>query len=192
MLIGDSIRMHYGPRVARELAPDLDVWGPSENCGNSANVLAHIDEWLADQRPDVVHLSCGLHDLRFDPGAPTRQVPLDDYRSNLRQIFERLDRGNRGRVIWATITPVDDERHRVSRASRRHEEDVGAYNEAGLEIAREHGAHIDDLHGLVIARGPLGLLGPDGVHFTEAGYALLASAVAASVRACLGAAAALG
>lgn len=116
MLIGDSIRMHYGPWVARELAPDLDVWGPSENCGNSASVLAHIDEWLADQRPDVVHLSCGLHDLR-------------------------------------------------------------------------HGAHINDLHGLVVAHGALGLLGPDGVHFTEAGYTFLAGAVAASVRACLGAAA---
>lgn len=187
MLIGDSIRMHYGPRVARELAPDLDTWGPDENCGTSANVLANIDEWLARQRPDVVHLNCGLHDLRFDPGASAQLVPLQQYRSNLRQIFGLLEREERPRVIWATITPIDERRHRMSKASRRYEADVGAYNEAARDIALEHGARIDDLHGLVVAHGPLGLLGPDGVHFTEAGYALLARAVAASVRACLGA-----
>lgn len=182
MLIGDSIRMHYEPRVARELAPDLDTWGPNENCGTSANVVANIDDWLVEQRPDVVHLNCGLHDLRFDPGASTQQVLLDDYKKNLRRLFELLRRESRRQVIWATITPISEQRHQASRTSRRYETDVEEYNEAARAIALEHGAHINDLHGLVVAHGPLDLLGPDGVHFTEAGYTFLAHAVAASVR----------
>jgi acyl-CoA thioesterase-1 len=42
------------------------------------------------------------------------------------------------------------------------------------------GVEVDDLHA-VIANGPAGLQLPKNVHFTPAGYQLLAKSVAASV-----------
>jgi hypothetical protein len=64
VLSGDSIRLGYGPRVAERLSGKAIVISPSENGGDIANVLAHLDEWVLRQKPDVVHLNCGLHDLK--------------------------------------------------------------------------------------------------------------------------------
>jgi hypothetical protein len=57
VLIGDSIRLGYGPQVNNRLAGKAVVVSPPENGGDSANVLAHLDEWVVRQKPDVVHLN---------------------------------------------------------------------------------------------------------------------------------------
>src|SRR5271167_2117354 len=64
VLVGDSIRLGYAPRVAQRLSGKAVVISPAENGGDSANVLAHLDEWVLRQKPNVVHLNCGLHDLK--------------------------------------------------------------------------------------------------------------------------------
>ena len=38
ILIGDSIRMGYQADVIRELTELADVWAPTQNGGNSANI----------------------------------------------------------------------------------------------------------------------------------------------------------
>ena len=50
--------------VAARLKGKAVVVSPPENGGDSANVLAHLDEWVLKQKPDIVHLNCGLHDLK--------------------------------------------------------------------------------------------------------------------------------
>jgi hypothetical protein len=64
ILIGDSIRMGYQPTVQQILADQAQVWGPVENGGNSHNVLTHLDAWVIQRQPDIVHLNCGLHDIK--------------------------------------------------------------------------------------------------------------------------------
>jgi len=64
VLIGDSIRLGYQETVAQELAGRAQVWGPPENSGDSVNVRRHLEEWVLSRRPTVVHLNCGLHDIK--------------------------------------------------------------------------------------------------------------------------------
>ena len=185
ILIGDSIRMGYQAFVGKELEGTAHAWGPGENGGTSANVLAHLDEWVLSQEAELVHLNCGLHDLKKEFGAKETAVPLARYRANVEEIFVRLREGTQARVIWATTTPVNERRHHENKAFDRFEADVEAYNAAALEIAESFSLRVDDLFRAVTDAGRDALLLPDGVHFTEQGYALLGGAVADAVRALL-------
>ena len=107
VLIGDSIRMGYQDHVASQLAGRAEVWSPEENGGDSRNVLAHLDDWVFSRQPGLVHVNCGLHDLKRAFGAES-EVPLAEYERNVRQILQRLQRELDGGVVWATTTPVDE------------------------------------------------------------------------------------
>ena len=185
ILIGDSIRTGYQAFVGKELEGTAHAWGPKENGGTSANVLAHLDEWVLSRYGDVVHLNCGLHDLKREFRAKDAAVPLAQYRANVEEIFGRLREGTQAALIWATTTPVNERRHHENKAFDRFEADVEAYNGAALEIAGRYGVRVNDLFRVVADAGRDGLLLPDGVHFTDGGYALLGGAVADAVRALL-------
>ena len=66
VLIRDSIRIGYESFVRAELDEIADVWAPEENGGDSRNVLDHLDAWAIDKAPAVIHLNCGLHDMKKD------------------------------------------------------------------------------------------------------------------------------
>nr|WP_315201721.1 SGNH/GDSL hydrolase family protein [uncultured Albidiferax sp.] len=185
VLIGDSIRLGYQGAVARALLHEAVVAAPEENCQSSVEVRANAREWITAANPDIVHLNCGLHDLRMDAGDSTHRVPIDAYAENLEAIFNLVASSGSRKLIWATTTPLIEDRHQRSRLSRRYEADVARYNEIGLTIARKYSAAVNDLHAAVLHAGAGRLLGPDGVHFTEDGSALLAQAVVNAVRSVL-------
>ena len=177
VLIGDSIRMGYQDHVASQLAGRAEVWAPKPNGGDSRNVLAHLDQWVLARQPDVVHVNCGLHDLKRAFGAASA-VPLDEYERNVRQILQRLQRELNGAIVWATTTPVDENWHHQNKGFDRLEADVQAYNAAARAVAEDIGVPIDDLFAVVQQEGKARLLTQDGVHFTEEGSQLLGRAVA--------------
>ncbi|MBT4499582.1 MAG: SGNH/GDSL hydrolase family protein [Gemmatimonadetes bacterium] len=185
VLIGDSIRMGYQAVVTRELEGIAEVWGPEQNGGNSANILGHLDEWILSKEAAVVHVNCGLHDLRkeFDTGKPA--IDLEAYEANVREILERLKKEFAGKVVWVTTTPVNEEWHHANKGFDRFEADVDGYNKIASGIARELGIPIDDLFSAITAGGKDQLLRDDGVHFTEAGSELLGKAVADCIRSML-------
>ena len=78
VLIGDSIRMGYAPLVAKLLDGKAIVISQSTNGEDSGNVLRHFDEWVINEKPDVVHINAGLHDLKLKDGRP--ELPLGKYR----------------------------------------------------------------------------------------------------------------
>ena len=184
--IGDSIRMGYEPTVARELAGWAEVWemGGTQG-GTTRNVLEHLDEWVLNRDPDIVHLNAGLHDLAREVGpGPENRVPLEEYRTNLREILSTLQDKTRARLIFGLTTPVDLERQReVDYGINRINEDVLKYNQAAAEVAAELQVEINDLYQVVVDHGVEKMLGPDEVHFTEEGSAILGRAVAAAIRA---------
>lgn len=181
LLAGDSISMGYGPHVRERLEGVCGVVNLPANGGTSANLLAHLDDWLIRPGFDAIHLNCGLHDLARDRDASGPRVGLEQYEANLREIFRRLKRETRSLLAWATTTPVIDERHAARKGFDRREEDVRAYNAVSLRVAREAGLPVDDLHRIVEGAGSEGCIGPDGVHMTDAGNAALADAVGAFV-----------
>lgn len=188
LLAGDSISMGYGPHVRERLEGVCDVVNLPANGGTSANLLAHLDDWLIRPGFDAIHLNCGLHDLARDRDAPAcpagrsgPRVGLEQYEANLREIFRRLKRETRSLLAWATTTPVIDERHAARKGFDRRERDVLAYNAVALRTAKEADLPVDDLHRIVEGAGTEGCIGPDGVHMTDAGNAALADAVAAFI-----------
>ena len=182
ILIGDSIRMGYQDDVIRELANLADVWAPTLNGGNSANILQHLDEWIISRSPDVVHINCGLHDLKkdFDTGEPA--ISLDQYESNLRALIGRILTETECTPIWAMTTPVNEIWHHERKGFDRLEADVAAYNSAALKVADDLDIPTNDLFGVITDAGRDSYLTPDGVHFTPEGCALLGKAVAEYVK----------
>jgi len=183
VLIGDSIRMGYQEVVRQELAGEAEVWGPEQNGGNSRNVLANLDGWALSREPAIVHLNCGLHDLRKEFGTGEVAVPLVEYEDNVRQILGQVQERIEGTLIWASTTPVNEKWHHQNKGFDRFEADVAAYNQVAARIAGDLGLVVDDLFAAVTAAGRDQLLGDDGVHLSEKGYALLGRTVADAVRA---------
>src|SRR4051812_25994632 len=101
ILIGDSIRMGYQPIVQHELQGVAEVSGPEQNGGTSRNVRANLEEWVLAAAPNLVHVNCGLHDIKKPLDSDVFEIPLDEYKENIRDILQRLK--NSGTiVIWAT------------------------------------------------------------------------------------------
>jgi len=182
VLIGDSIRMGYQEVVGSELDGLAEVWAPGDNGGNSANVLCHLDEWALSRPASVVHINCGLHDLKKQFDSAEAAIPVEQYEANVRQILERLVRASQGAVVFATTTPVNEMWHHENKGFDRIEADVTVYNEAAAAVAEGLAVPINDLFGVVAKAGRDRLLQDDGVHFTAEGYALLGKAVAKFVR----------
>jgi len=183
VLIGDSIRQGYQEIVAQELAAEAQVWGPQENGGTSANVLAHLDDWVIARKPEIVYVNCGLHDLRTDRVTREKAVPLDAYVNNVDRIFRRILQETEAALIWASTTPVNEQWHTREKPFDRYETDVEAYNRAAREVAERMSVPVNDLFEVVMRAGRDRLLSRDGVHFTQEGSALLGKAVASAIRA---------
>lgn len=180
VLIGDSIRMGYEAVVRRELT-GIDVWTSEQNGGDSRRVRENIAAWATVHHPKVVHVNCGLHDLKKDFETGTPAVPLEEYRDNVTALLSELTKLD-ATIIWALTTPVNEKWHHETKGFDRFEADVVAYNEVAKEICLASDVTINDLYAVVMKAGRDHVLKPDGVHFGEAGCELLGKAVAECVR----------
>lgn len=177
MLIGDSIRLGYAPKVIERLKGKVDIVSLPANGGDSANVLAHLDDCVREQ-PDVIHFNCGLHDLKRFKADGHHQVELDKYAANLKQIVARLRAETKAALVFANTTPIVDERHALRKANfDRVEADVKRYNETAEGIMRELDVPVHDLHWVVEQGGVETMLGRDGTHYSPAASDRLAEAV---------------
>jgi isoamyl acetate esterase len=181
LLIGDSICMGYRPLVKQRLENKVEIIGIEDNGGDSSNLLKNLDEWIINRNADLIHFNCGLHDLKVDPKTKNYQQPLDVYKENLTKIIQRLQNEANAKLVWATLTPVIDERHNAVKEFHRHELDVEAYNEVASAIMKEAGIIIDDLFGIIMGDDIEICLMPDGVHMTEHGNELLTEAISKCV-----------
>ena len=176
VLVGDSIRMGYAPLVAKRLDGKAIVVSAKPNGEDSGNVLRNLDEWVIREKPAVVHINAGLHDLKLKDNA--YQVPISQYEKNLKAILERIQKETSARIIFATSTPILDALHAQRKAGfDRFEADVRKYNTAAVAVMKTAGVPVNDLHTLVEERGKEKLIGPDGTHYTQEGYEILAAAV---------------
>jgi acyl-CoA thioesterase-1 len=174
LLIGDSISIGYTLPVRELLKDKANVHRILTNGADTANGLKHLDEWLGGGKWNVIHFNWGLHDLKIGKD-DVRQVPLDQYRQNLRELVTRLEHSG-ARLIFATTTPVPDGKTTPPRLNQ----DVIIYNRVANEIMLERGVPIDDLYGLALPKLASIQL-PVNVHYKPEGYQVLAEQVAASI-----------
>lgn len=189
VLVGDSIRLSYAEAVAKQLTGKAVVVSPKANGGDSANVLKHLDAWVVREQPDIVHFNCGIHDTKKFTATGKFQVTPEQYAANLRSIVKRIRVETGAVVLFATTTPILNDRAAAARQGRDYVllgESVVQYNEIALEVMRDLDVPVNDLHGtLSKPEAPQTtdkLIGNDGVHLTREGQELLGQQVAAFVR----------
>jgi lysophospholipase L1-like esterase len=177
LLIGDSICMGYRPFVKQKLMDKAKVIGIDDNGGDSGNILQHFDEWILNKDFDLIHFNCGLHDLKVNRTTGEYQQPIEVYEQNLKQIIKRLKEETNAKLVWATITPVIDERHNAVKDFNRHQKDVIEYNKVATDIMTEANIAIDDLFSVIMNDILEDCLLNDGVHMSEHGNELLTEVV---------------
>jgi lysophospholipase L1-like esterase len=179
-VIGDSISLHYGPYLERQLASrfaydrlraepgqgttNLDL-PDGANGGDSRRVLAYLRrrQTQGPLLPGFLLLNCGLHDIKRDPVTRALQVPLEEYTANLRAILA-VAAAMQQRVVWVRTTPVVDAVHnRKPGRVLRFAADVDAYNAAADAVMRAAGIPIVDLHEFSRRFGPEAYV--DHVHY---------------------------
>ena len=179
VLLGDSIRLGYAPLVAKKLEGKAVVISPKANGGDSSNTLKHLAEWAIKEKPAVIHFNCGLHDLKRSKNGKTFQVELPDYEENLKEIVARLRKDTSASLVFASTTPIHDQRHASRKGTfDRFEADVRRYNDTATRVMLDAGVPVHDLHWVVEQGGVETMLGNDGTHYTPAGNERLAEAVA--------------
>jgi lysophospholipase L1-like esterase len=182
-LIGDSIRLFSEPFVRRCLPSRFKLRSPAVNCKSSRNVASRIQAWVPPATVDVVHVNCGLHDIRHDPGERRPVTSPKEYVANLRHVFTYLAATGVS-VIWATSTPIRETMDDGNKSPRWYRADLIAYNRLSVELALGFGFRINDLYSRLSEAGVEGLLMPDGVHFNQVGNQLIGKHVAAAIQAC--------
>ena len=188
VLVGDSIRLSYAPIVTQQLEGRAVVVGPKPNGGDSSNVLKNLEQWVLREKPAIVHFNCGIHDTKKFSGTGRFQVSPEQYEANLRQIVERIRENTEAVVIFATTTPILDDRAAAARQGRDYEllgASVQQYNTIARKVMAELKVPVNDLYGaLSTPASPETtemLIGKDGVHLTAPARELLGRQVARAV-----------
>jgi lysophospholipase L1-like esterase len=185
VLIGDSIRLRYTATVVKELEGKAVVFSPKPNGQDSRNVLKNLDAWAIKQQPAIVHFNCGIHDTKKFKTTGKFQVSPEEYESNLRKIVEQIRDKTDAVVIFATSTPIFDDRAAKVRAGRDYEllnASIEQYNEIARKVMVDLKVPVNDLNGTLnspkSAETTKTLIVADGVHLTSAGQQLLGQKVA--------------
>ena len=169
LLIGDSISIGYGESVRAQLEGVAEVHKLPIAVKSTTLGLAEIDEPLSKLQWDIIHFNWGLNDLEQE-GEQQPRVPLALYEKNLRKLLTRLQETGAD-LIWASTTPVPEG------ASARTPGDAVKYNAAAARVMQDQNILFNDLY--VYALGRLDSIQKKAdVHFTDAGYEVLANEVA--------------
>jgi len=202
LIIGDSISMGYTLPVRAALKDKANVHRIPTNGGPTDRGVQYLDRWLNKEHWDVIYFNFGLHDFKWlddkgryvPPGSETGHqiAPLPVYKKNLLTLVEGLKKTG-AKLIFATTTPVPDG------AIGRLDSDRRLYNDAAVKIMKEQGVEVSDLAAfvediqshvapyppldpasktkLIIHEGAIQL--PYDVHFTDAGYEMMAKKIIA-------------
>lgn len=180
LLLGDSIRMSYQPLVAGQMADRAEVVGPEDNGRWAAYTREHLPRWLALWgTPDIVHWNNGLWDCGHWSDRDPEQIPLEDYVTTLRQVLNDL-RALTSSIIWATITPIDENRTRGQYGFNYSNAEIDTYNAAALALMAAEDVAVNDLHAIVSA-DLADNLDEDLLHLSEQGKQRCATAVTAAI-----------
>lgn len=186
VLVGDSIRLSYQGTVKQRLAGKVIVSSPKANGGDSSKVLKHLEQWVLREEPDVVHFNCGIHDTKHFKKTGKFQVSPGQYEANLRQIVNTIREKAKAAVLFATSTPILNDRAAEKREGRDYEltnEAIDQYNAIARRVMGELNVPVNDLNALIITPptsqpAKEDLILNDGVHLSPDARKLLGEQVA--------------
>ncbi|HEO72334.1 MAG TPA: FAD-dependent oxidoreductase, partial [Candidatus Hydrogenedentes bacterium] len=158
--------------------------------GNTApQGLARIDDDVMAHQPEAVVVMFGTNDSVMT-GPDAFRTPVDAYEETLRAMVERCMAAG-ARVVLCTMPPIVPEPY-FARHAREHYDAEGGpdavfarYRDAARRVARETGAVLADINGLL--ENDAEVLLPDGVHPSPEGERRIAQHLASILRDTLGA-----
>ena len=177
VLLGDSIRMSYGPTVTKLLGEEFTVWEPDDNCRYAQYTFQNLWEkhWADNVIDcDIIHWNNGLWDV-CDLYGDGCLSPVEFYVQTMKRIAKHLLDCSKI-VIFATTTPV-----RVTNPNIK-QENVVKYIEAVVPELEKLGIVINDLYTPVAADIPRYISAADHIHLTDEGVTLCADLVAKAIR----------
>ncbi|KRL63916.1 GDSL-type esterase/lipase family protein [Lactobacillus psittaci] len=186
LLTGDSIIARYEglnePRLnanIEKIIANPQITNTAISGINSNYLLNHLDELILN-RPlaDYVVILIGTNDCAFH-----KQIPIARFAYNMDLLAKKvLTKYSAKQLIFISAPAVDEARQRV-----RDNKTVAKYNGEIEKIAEQYQLHFIDLQKLMI-NSELSLteichgLRNDGLHFGQAGYALMADAIAEIIK----------
>jgi hypothetical protein len=176
LLLGDSITRNYFPQVTKDLAglANLYLMASSTSVGDP-RLPRQIAEFAAMEkvRFRVVHFNNGMHGWAYSEAQYKEAFPRF-----LRAVHSLADKD--GTLIWATCTPVRDDKPGSATTAR-----VDERNAIALRLVKAAGIEIDDQHALMEQHRDLF---QDSVHFNPEGEKIQGDQAAAMIRSALQAA----
>lgn len=189
LIVGDSISIGYTLPVRTLLKDKANVHRIPVNGEYSANGLAHIREWLGDEKWDVIYFNWGIWDTHLldgngqiiidksvDIGSAKIRTTIAEYQHNLNRLLDIMQPTG-AKLVWASSTPI---------TSRKRLEDIVDYNKAAAGVMSSRHVTIDDLYSVIEPHASKMQI-DDGCHFTLQGYEYLGQHVAESIVAALSA-----
>lgn len=173
LLLGDSIRMQYTPKVKELLKGRANVYGPWDNGRWSDYTLNSLRFWLPQlPDPDIVHWNNGIWDMGddYDEGFP--HVSLKDYEQNVVRIFRVLRKMISPDIQIIAATTIPWVKADIAQ--------LEAYNDAIRRAAAQEGVALDDLYTPFFPQRDK-LIGPDQVHMNPDGIELVGGIVAKAI-----------
>jgi lysophospholipase L1-like esterase len=158
----------------------------AHNPGNGGSTVRGVDSlevWLGNRDWDMVLFNFGLHDLVHKDAQNKYEVTgkvsvtLDQYRTNLEKIVAKL-KETTAVLVFVTTTVVPEN------SAGRKVEDPAQYNQVALEVMKKNGIQVIDLYTASQTIHPQNSK-PGNVHYSDAGYELLAAPLVTTIRSLL-------
>lgn len=173
LLLGDSIRMLYQPKVKDLLKGRANVYGPAENGRWSDYTLNSLRFWLP-QLPDadIVHWNNGFWDIGDNYQEGSSYTPIEEYERDMGRIIKVLRQliSPDVKIVAALTTPW--------LAGPLSE--VERFNEVFRRVAEREGIAVNDLY-TPLRDNIENLIAPDKIHLNQEGAAIAARLVADAV-----------
>ena len=182
LIIGDSISIGYTPFVRENLANKANVFHNPGNAQHTGTGLEKIDEWIGNEKWDVIQFNWGLWDLCYrhpdskvqgnrDKEKGEITYIIDEYTSNLDSIVTMLQTKTDAKLIFVTTTYVPENE------AGRFQNDVIRYNDAAKNIMKNHSIIVNDIYEQSIPIHEKFGNGLDDVHYSNQGYEELSKLV---------------
>ena len=169
LLLGDSITRNYFPKVTKDLGGVANVYLMASSTSVGDPHLPHqIAEFATMQGVSfaVIHFNNGLHGWGYTEAQFKSGFPI------FLQAIRALP--GRGKLIWATITPVKPEASNGASNPR-----IDARNAIARSVIEAENIPIDDQYALMAEHPDLY---KDAFHFNKAGSEMMGVQAAAIIR----------
>ena len=182
-LIGDSIRKGYCHASAEALADTAQVFWPDDNCRNTQYVITCLRKWAGmfedTAKVDMVQFNCGHWDTAHWSGDEYPLTSEVEFDKNIRMIIRLLRKFfPNAKLVFATTTTMNP--NGIFGVNPRDNEAISRYNDIAVQIAKENGVFINDLHRITIGWGSEKYR--DYCHFTEEAFKELGIEAAKGLR----------